>query len=235
MLKLSAALLLFFTGAAFADGLPTNPYIQVSGHAEEHVAPDMLKVSLTLEKTSMDAVAARADVEARAAKVLALARKLGIADKDIRAPAVTVQPQYEWRSAHGGDGKQILIGQHVVRGVTLTLRDIGRYGDLVDGLFAAGVTRLDGVIPDTSQRETLEQQALSLAVADARDRATALARGADVALGPVFSIAEQGGERGPRPMMMAAMSREAGASQPEFLSGEIDIDADVQVYYLIGK
>ena len=235
MLKSLAVLLLSLSSAAFADGLPTGPYIQVSGHGEEHVAPDMLQVSLTLEKTSMDAVAARADVEARAAKVLALARKLGIADKDIMAPAVTVQPQYEWRSGPGGDGKQVLMGQHVVRRVTLTLRDIARYGDLADGLFAAGVTRLDGVMPDTSRRAALEQQALAAAVADAHNRAEALARGAGVGLGPVFSLAEQGGVRGPRPIMMAAMSREAGPAQPEFLSGEIEIDADVQAYYLIGK
>lgn len=234
MPKFSAFLLLLLSSAAFADGLPTGPYIQVSGHGEQHVVPDMLNVSLAIEKTSMDAAAARADVETRAGKVLALLRKLGVADKDIRAPAVTVEPQYEWRSGPGGDGKQVLVGQHVVRGISLTLRDISRYSALADGLFAAGVTRLDGVIPDTSQRALLQQQALAAAVADAHDRAAALARGAGVTLGPVFSIAEQGEERGPRPMMMAAVSQ-AGASQPEYLSGEIDIGAEVQVYYLIGK
>lgn len=230
-----AALLLLLSSAAFADGLPTGPYIQVSGHGEEHVAPDMLRLSLTLEKTSMDAAAARADVEARATKVLALVRKLGVADKDIKAPAVTVEPQYEWRSGPGSDGKQVLVGQHVVRSIMLTLRDISRYGALADGLFAAGVTRLDGVAPDTSERDKLQQQALADAVADAHVRAAALASGAGVTLGPVFSIAEQGGMRGPRPMMMGAMSREAAAAPPEYLNGEIDIDADVQVYYLIGK
>lgn len=235
MRKLCTVILLLVSSAALADGLPTGPYIQVSGHGEEHVAPDMLKVSLTVEKTSLGAAAARADVEARAAKVLALARRLGIVDKDIWAPAVTVSPQYEWHSGPGGDGKQVLVGQHVVRGVTLTLRDIGRYGELADGLFAAGVTRLDGVMSDTSQRDKLQQQALAAAVADAHARAVALAGGAGVTLGPVFSIAEQGGERGPRPILMGAMSREAGAAQPEYLNGEIDIDADVQVYYLIGR
>ncbi|HEV2111874.1 MAG TPA: SIMPL domain-containing protein, partial [Gammaproteobacteria bacterium] len=165
-----AALLLLLSSAAFADGLPTGPYIQASGHGEEHVAPDMLRVSLTLEKTSMDAATARADVEARAAKVLALLRKLGVADKDIKAPAVTVEPRYEWRSGPGSDGKQVLVGQHVVRSIMLTLRDISRYGALVDGLFTAGVTRLDGVAPDTSEREKLQQQALADAVADAHAR-----------------------------------------------------------------
>ncbi len=235
MLKSLVFLSLLLPSLAYADGMPTGPYIQVSGHGEEHVAPDMLTVSLTLEKTSVDASAARADVEGRAAKVLALARKLGLADKDIRAPAVTVEPRYEWHSGPGGDGKQVLVGQHVMRVISLTLRDISRYGDLVDGLFAAGVTRLDNVIPDTSKREALQQQALTAAVADAHDRAAALARGGGVTLGAVYSIAEQGEARGPRPLMMAAMSRTADAAQPEYLSGEIDIDADVQVYYLIGK
>jgi uncharacterized protein len=234
MYRVLPALLLLVSPALFADGLPTSPYIQVSGHGEQHVAPDLFRVSLTLEKTSMDANAARADVEARAAKVLALAHKLGLADKDIQAPAVTVEPQYEWRSAPGGDGKQVLVGQHVQRAMTLTLRDVSRYGALVDGLFAAGVTRLDGVVPDTSERDALQQRAMVAAVQDAHAKAEALAEGAGVALGPVFSVAEQAGMRGPRPLMMGAMSRD-NAAPPEYLNGQIEIDADVQVYYLIGK
>lgn len=221
--------------AASADGLPTGPYIEVSGHGEVHVAPDMLKVSMTLEKTSMDAKVARADVEARAAKVLALARKLGLADKDIDAPAVTVEPQYEWHNGSNGDGKQVLVGQHVTRSIMLTLRDVSRYGDLVDGLFAAGVTRLDGVAPDTSARDKLQQQALGLAVNAARAKAQALASAAGVDLGAVYRISEEGESRGPRPMMMAAMPRASADAAPEYLNGDIEIDADVQVYYLMGK
>src|SRR4029077_781971 len=85
---LLASLIGFAPLAAVADGLPGSPYIQVNGHAELEGAPDMAYVSLTLEKTDLDAKAARADVEGRTAKVIALARKLGIADKDIDAPSV---------------------------------------------------------------------------------------------------------------------------------------------------
>lgn len=226
---------LFSPFAVSADGLPTSPYIQVSGHGEVRVAPDMLVVSMTLEKTGMDAKAARADVEGRAAKVIATARKLGLADKDIKAPAVTVEPQYEWHNAPDGSGKQVLTGQHVTRSITLTLRDVSRYGDLADGLFAAGVTRLDGVAPDTSERDKLQQQALGLAVGAAHAKAEALAGSAGVSLGAVYSISEDGGVRAPRPMMMAAMSRASSEAAPEYLNGEIEIDADVQVYYLMGK
>lgn len=238
MSRLFSLLLLLFPVVALADGLPQAPYIQVNGHGELHVAPDMLTVSLTLEKTGMDATAARADVETRANKVLALARKLGLADKDIKAPAVTVYPQYEWHSGPGGDGKQVLVGQHVTRGITLTLRDTARYGELVDGLFAAGVTRLDGVSPDRSDRDALQRHALADAVTDAHAKAEALAGSAGINLGAVYSISDQSGGRGPRPIMMGAMAMSANrnaAPQAEYLSGEIEIDADVQVYYLIGK
>jgi len=238
MPKFFAVVLLLFASTALADGLPQAPYIQVNGHGELHVAPDMLTVSMTLEKTAMDATAARADVEARASKVLALARKLGLADKDIKAPAVTVYPQYEWHSGPGGDGKQVMMGQHVTRSIMLTLKDISRYGELVDGLFAAGVTRLDGISPDRSDRDALQRHALADAVTDAHAKAEALAESAAVHLGTVYSINDQSSARGPRPIMMGAMAASAsrGAEpQAEYLNGEIEIDADVQVYYLIGK
>ena len=236
MRRLPLLLLCLLPCVALADGLPRDPYIQVNGHGELHVAPDMAVVSLTLEKTDLDAKVARADVEARSAKVIALARKLGLADKDIQAPAISVYPQYEWvQNSTGNGGKQVLKGQHVSRAVTLTLHDLGRYGDLVDGLFAAGVTTLGGVAFDRSDRKALQEQARALAVADAHDKAAGLAKSAGVTLGAVFSIVEQGGSVGPRPMFAAAMASKSAEAAPEYLSGEIELDADVQMYYLIGK
>ena len=42
--------------AALADGPPRDPYIQVDGHGEMHVAPDMAVVSLTLETPEEDEI-----------------------------------------------------------------------------------------------------------------------------------------------------------------------------------
>jgi uncharacterized protein len=222
--------------AGVADGLPGSPYIQVNGHAELEVAPDMAYVSLTLEKTDLDAKAARADVEGRTAKVIALARKLGIADKDIDAPSVSVVSQYGWVPDNSAALKRVykLTGHHVTRGVTLTLRDLSRYGELVDGLFDAGVTDLGNVVMDRSDRAELQQKARGLAVADAHDKAAGLAQSAGVTLGPVYSINDQSAAYGPRPMMMArAEGASADSAAPEYLSGKMQIGADATVYYLI--
>lgn len=219
--------------AVLADALPAKPYIQVNGHGEVHVAPDLMRVSLTLEKTDLDLAAARQDVEMRSTKVIEAARKLGVADKDITAAAVYVEPQYDWVK-----GAQHYLGQRVTRSIGLTLRDVGRYADLVNGLFAAGVTRLDGVVPDRSDREALQQKALQLAVVQAREKAAAMANGASVALGPLYSVSEQGTGYVPRPRFMATAALAAPAPQEqeaEYVSGEIEIDANVIAYYLIGN
>ena len=235
MRRLPILLFCLLPFAALADGLPRDPYIQVNGHGELRMAPDMAIISLTLEKTDADAKAARADVEARAAKVIALARKLGLPDKDIVAPAVTSYPVYGCAAGTLGGAssncKRARLGQHVSRAVSLTLHDLSRYGDLVDGLFSIGVTDLGGVAFDRSDRKALQEQVRALAVTDAHDKAAGLAKSAGVTLGAVFSIADQGASGGPRPMMMAM----AAKSAPEYLNGEIEIDADVLMYYLIGK
>ncbi|HEY1991767.1 MAG TPA: SIMPL domain-containing protein [Gammaproteobacteria bacterium] len=243
MRTLLLALLLSVPALALADGLPSSPYIQVSGRGDLQVAPDMAYVSLSVEKTSLDAKAAREDVEARAAKVIALARALKIADKDIDAPSVTVYPEYGWvtenptlGTSSGSRRVRKLTGQHVARTITLTLRDLGHYGELVDGLFDAGITDLGNVIMDRSDREALQQKARAMAVGDAHARATGLAQSAGVNLGAVYSITEQGGGYAPRPMsMVRAASLDAAPATPEYLDGKIEISADVTVFYLINK
>ncbi len=234
-----AALFLLAPLAGSSDGLPTSPYIQVSGRGTLEVAPDLAYLTLSIEKIAPDAAAARADVEARTAKVLGAARKAGIADKDIDAPSVGVYPEYGCESSSfssaGGSCTRKITGQHVSRTVTLTLRDLSRYGELADGLFKAGVTDLGNMDMDRSDRRALEQKARALAVADAHDKAAGLAQSAGVTLGAVYSIAEQGNGFGPRPMIARASLAGSSAASPEFLNGKIEISADITVFYLINK
>lgn len=240
-LLLTLSLFVPASASALADGMPGSPYIQVSGHGEMHVVPDMAYVSLTVEKTDADVAAARRDVEARTAKLLAAARAAGIADKDIDAHSVSIAPEYGCESSGlssvSGTCVRKLTGQHVSRSVNLTLRDLARYGELVDGLFKAGVTDLGDVEVDRSDRRALEQKARALAVADAHDKAAGLAQSAGVTLGAVYSVSEQGVGFTPRPMMarMNAMTTNTAATAPEYLNGKIEISADVTVFYLINK
>jgi hypothetical protein len=68
------------------------------------------------------------------------------------------------------------------------------------------------------------------AIADARARAETYARAAGVALGPILSISEGGGEA-PRPMYRMAAAF-AGAPAP-VAAGEQSVSADVSVVWEI--
>jgi len=222
------AVIMLIPALAFADALPSAPYVQVSGHGTLSVVPDMAHIYLTIEKTDKDLASAHADVERRAAQVIEAAKKLGIAARDIKAMNISVWPEYQWQN-----NNQVFMGQHVSRRIEVTLRDMPRYADLVSALIHAGVTNIGSTTLDRSDMPQLRQQALTQAVDDAHGHALALATAAKVGLGSVYSITENSGFA-PRPLMMAAtLHPTTMQGAPEYEPGTIDVTADVSIVYLL--
>ena len=230
MLRMRAyiAVIMLIPALAFADALPSAPYVRVSGHSTLSVVPDMAHIYLTIEKTGKDVASARADVERRAAQVIEAAKKLGIAARDINAMNISVWPEYRWQN-----NNQMFMGQHVSRRIEVTLRDMPRYADLMGALINAGVTNIGSTTLDRSDMPQLRQRALAKAVDDAYGHALALATAAKVGLGSVYSITENSSFT-PRPLMMAATAHPvAMQGAPEYEPGTIDVTADVSIVYLL--
>ncbi|MHB8424827.1 MAG: SIMPL domain-containing protein [Gammaproteobacteria bacterium] len=226
--RLFVIALLLMPAAAWAGALPSAAFIQVSGHGSLRVPPDLLHISLTLEQTNRDLSAAKRAVNARAREVIALAHRLGIADRDINAAAIYISPQYDWQN-----NKQRYLGEHVTRSVQLTLRDLQNYPQLVNGLVRIGVTTLGAVQPGRSDMQSLMAKTLARAVRDAHARAAAIAAGAGVSLGRVYSITDNSAVSQPRPLIMAAGAASSGG--PEYEAGSIAITAEITAVYLIGE
>lgn len=221
---------LLIASPAIADGLPVVPYLQVAGHGEVQVAPDMLNIALTVTRVDPRLAVARDDVEKRSDAVIALAKRLGIAKPDIQAQAIYIAPEYNWQ-----DNKREYAGQRVTRTFNLTLRDLNRYPALVDGLVKSGISSVDSVTASRSDMPALHARALAAAMQDAHARGEVLAGSAHAELGKVFSISERAGNfPGPRPMMASAGVRGAAAMSASYEPGLIDVSADVSVVYLLG-
>lgn len=213
--------------AVQADALPAAPYVQVNGHGSLTVVPDMARITVTVAQTAKDLSQARNDVESRASKVIATARKLGIAERDINAANISIWPEYQWQN-----NSQVFMGQNVSRRILITQRDLSRYADLIGALTKAGVANFDTTL-DHSDLPSLRRQALAKAVEDAHARALALTTAAGMSLGAVYSISENSGS--PRPIMAgglqaATVERSNGA---KYEPGTMEISADVSVVYLL--
>jgi uncharacterized protein YggE len=208
--------------------LPSAPYIQVSGHGELSVTPDMLYIGFTVTRTDPELEVARRDVEQRSDKVFAIAKRLEIPVRDIQAQAIYVAPEYTWRN-----NSREFVGQRVTRTFRITLRNLKQYPALIDGLVKAGISSMDSVTPSRSDLSALRTRALSAAMDDAHARAEALAKSAQINLGPVYRISDTGGvASGPRPMMLGA-ARAAAPESATYEPGQIEISADVDVVYLV--
>lgn len=228
LLLLSLSLLVACTPATEPSGDIVGPRVSVQGEAKVEVVPDQLTVEFSVTQLADEVTDATASVNRRTAAALKAAREAGVAEEDLRALAVSVQPQWDWR-----EGEQLFRGHQATRVVRMMVRDIDVWPRLLNALVEAGVDRVDSVEPSHSNQQMIARQALRAAVEDARARADVLADAAGAEVTEVFSIAETGrnytvAERSaPRMQAMAAPPQAEDAYEP----GTITLTTNVQATF----
>ena len=204
-------------------------WISVTGSGEASVAPDLAIVSFAVTGNGKELAATRDDVNLRSSAVLATLRELGIADGDLNAPDVGIQPEYDYRKG------QRLVGYRVTRSMTAKVRDLDRLGEVLDGVVSAGANEMHGAQMSAADPSAAEHAALASAVAAARAKAEVLATAAGSTIGAVARIEEEADVGGPpMPMMrMMAMSESADV-QTEVAAGDLTVVRRVRAWFTIG-
>ncbi len=214
-------------GAA-ADGAQAPfPQIVVTGEGRVEAAPDMATITLGTQAEALTAAEALAATSAATARILADLDAAGIAPRDIQTASLSVGPRYSY--ARNSDDPPRLQGYVASNTIRVRVRDMDTLGARLDAAVAAGGNRFDGLAFGLQDPLPLLDEARRRAVADARRKAELYADAAGVTLGPVLTIADQGGAGLPQPMMRAEMMA-ADAGVP-VASGEISIGASVVVTF----
>jgi len=196
-----AAAVLFLGRTAMAvDGDKlAERYVSVSATGSVAADPDMASISAGVVVEADTAKEALARNSTVMAKLIDGLKALGIEPKDIQTTAVNVEPRY----TQAKDGRPASInGYRVINQVRLTVRDVKRLGEILDGAIGLGANQVHGISFDVSNAETLKDEARKLAMANAKRRAELYATAAGAQLGSVLTISEEGSV-GPRPMPMA--------------------------------
>jgi uncharacterized protein YggE len=220
--------------AAAADSdAPARRAVTVSGHGEVTAAPDRARLSMQVELTRPGLQAAQAEAGRIVREFLAQARALGAAEQDISTAGFSIRAEYSY-SDKFPDGRKF-VGYHVERGIEVVVRDLDHIGDFLARATAAGFNAVGDPQLESSRADELKRQALALAAADAKAKATVLAEALGVRLGTVHTInaALEMPPAQPRVLRMAkAMA--PGASENEqmgFAAGAIVFDANVTVEF----
>jgi uncharacterized protein len=177
---------LAWTLPAFAE---TERTISTTGEATVYVVPDRVVVNFGIETFHADLDKAKAANEAASTKLMKAILALNIEKKDIATDRLQVEIHRPYES-----GRYVEIdGYFVRRGYAVTLRDVKLFEQLVDAALKNGANQIHGVNFSTTDLRKYRDQARQMAIKAAKEKAVALAKELDCAVGKPKTISEGGG------------------------------------------
>ncbi len=158
--------------------------VTVSGHGTVKVTPDIANVSMGVQVTSRDAEEVFATIETKSTALVDTLKGLGVAEEDIRTSGLNLFPNYAENNE--------ITGYNGSVNVDVTLRDIARVGEILDGVqgFVGPELTLGGISFSYADPEAVLGEARVAAVDNARVRAGQFAEAADATLGEIVRIIE---------------------------------------------
>ncbi len=205
-----------------------TPTVEVVGEGIVYATPDMVNISISIEKEGLDLKNLRQKNGEAVAQVLQLLSK--------ELPMENFQTSYV--SLYKDDYNK-LNKYRVVQNINIKLEDISKYDNLMNAIFDAGVNRIDGISFGVKNKEKLLQEACVAAIDDARKKALLYAVSLDQNIGKAIQIKEvnshfnniQPVER----MSKMSLGSPANGNDNTLAVGKIAIEAQVNVAFELLK
>ena len=205
-----------------------TPTVEVVGEGIVYATPDMVNISISIEKEGLDLKNLRQKNGEAVAQVLQLLSK--------ELPMENFQTSYV--SLYKDDYNK-LNKYRVVQNINIKLEDISKYDNLMNAIFDTGVNRIDGISFGVKNKEKLLQEARIAAIDDARKKALLYAVSLDQNIGKAIQIKEvnshfndiQPVER----MSKMSLGSPANGNDNTLAVGKIAIEAQVNVAFELLK
>lgn len=218
--------LALFVLALPAAALGAERTVSVTGRATLEVPNDSARIGLgvSVQRTTKQAALRTASARLRAV-IVAVQKTPGVGEGDVRSGRVWV------RRVGRGAGARYRSGQ----GITVTLHQPARAGELIAAAIAAGAGGVRGPSYFVGDSDAAYQRALAAAFEQARAKAQALATQAGATLGPAQTIVEQGSiEPQPQPPSPVSKPEEAASAPvPPSKPSTSTVSATVDVVFLL--
>ena len=208
------------------------PIISVSGEGIVEAPPDSATISVGVVSRNKDATKVQSENARSATNIINSIATLGIERKNIRTGNYNFRQVYRYDE----EGKSIFDGYEVTNTVTIFVNDLEKVGKVIDAALSNGANKIDSLNFGIRDKEKFQNDALRLAVSDAKNKAEIVAAGLGKSIVGVrnvsvnsTSIRTQGMEK---VNMMA--TRDASFSTP-IESGTLTCSASVHVDFEISK
>lgn len=200
--------------------------VDISGEGIVSVIPDQVTIKVRVENTGDDPKMVKQQNDATVSKVIAFLKGMKINEKDYKTEYLRLAKNYE----HNTKSYNYAANQ----AISIQLKDLSKYEDVMDGLLETGINRIDGVTFNSSDIKNLESQARKNAMQNAKMKAEEYAGAINQTVGKAVSISEfSQNQIQPtlyRGKMAAASSDGSGQTMAP---GELEIKVQVNVSFLL--
>ncbi len=229
ILILVVAIIFSFNSTASAE--ERIPTISVSGEGVVEVAPDRATISLGVVNRDKDAAKVQADNSRIANNIIKAVTSLGIDKKNIRTGNYSFHQFYRQ-----DNNRRIADGYEANNTVTVIVDDLNLVGKIIDAALANGANNVDSLEFGVRNKNNLQNDAIRLAVRDARAKAEVVAAELGKKIVGVLSVSVNSGYiSAPRAnkMMMEEMATADSATPIE--AGMLNCSASVHVEFEISR
>jgi uncharacterized protein YggE len=180
-----AATLVLLPGDVSAQSSNEPPRIITSGTGEARIAPDRATILLGVQSRASTAAAASADNARRQRGVIDTLRALGLPPEQIATLNYSVSPELQYSPTGGAPKVTGYVVSNTVRADVRRIEDVAR---AIDASLAKGANSISSLQFYSSKADSVRRAAMTIAVANARADADALARAAGGSLGPLLEL-----------------------------------------------
>jgi hypothetical protein len=213
-----------------ANAATATRYITVSAEGTVKVAPDAVRLTATVAvvaNTNKEALALANTNSAAVRKALIAA---GVATKDIATQNITVYPEYRYEN----NGGSTLTGYRGSQVFSVVIRSAAKAGSIVDDVVAAAgdAVQINSVSPFVVDAAKAAESARSVAVKNAKAKATSYAKLLGVKLGKVNYLTENGSPSISTPVFVASAKAEGDAATVVDL-GQQDVTVSITIQWAL--
>lgn len=213
--------------------------VSVAGTGSVSVRPDMIQLSISLNRTAQTTRLAQDAVNKMVRQALDVLKNAGIEDKNISTASLTFNPEYEYRPS-----RRVLVGQRAEQRITFSIHDIQndseKASQIIDRLVQINGIELNQMSFSVKNNTEYFIQSRELAFQKATAKAEQYAALSGLKVAKVLSIAEEGNQSySPMSnrMMLQKMEEQAVAADAVgatvLPAGELEITTRIMVVFLL--
>ena len=224
------ALILIFGVSSTAAAEERISTISVNGEGVVEVAPDRATISVGVVTRDKNAVKVQNDNSRIASEIIKAVAALGIDKKNIRTGNYSFHQYYRQEN-----NKRVADGYEANNTVTIIVDDLNLVGKVIDTSLSHGANNIDSLEFGIKNKAALQNEAIRLAVRDARAKAEVVAAELGKNIIGVKNVAVNSGYiSAPRANKMFAAQMEMDmAIETPIESGTLTCNANVHVEFEI--